>query len=282
MTRKLLIVALLLITGVLVFSINLDGDEAPYHSFDGRIFGTRYKVQYQAHKQLGLTPSQLKQKVENELQRIDQIASSWKADSEISRFNRSSARDDFRLSKELSEIVALSEEVKACTDGAFDIHYRGKDIDVSAIAKGYAVDRICDYLGEELHIDAYLVDIGGEIKAKGENAKGKPWTVAIYIPPSHAHVKGPHVELSDTSIATSGQYFKPDHIKASGAGHGISNDLLSCSVIHPSNATADALATALFVMGSEAGLAWAKEHAIRAIFLKTDGTISETSGETSD
>lgn len=275
MTRKLFIVALLLIAGVLIF-INKGGDEAPYHSFHGNIFGTRYKVQYQAHKKLGLTPNQLKQQVENEFQRIDNIASSWKADSEISRFNRSAAKDDFRLSKELSEIIALSEEVKASTDGAFDIHYRGNEIDVSAIAKGYAVDRICDYLGEELHIDAFLVDIGGEIKAKGKNAKGKLWTVAIYIPPSHAHVKGPHVELSDTSIATSGQYFKPDHIKQ--AGHGISNDLLSSSVIHPSNATADALATALFVMGSEAGLAWAKEHKIRAIFIKTDGTVIETMG----
>lgn len=276
MTRKLLIAALLLIAGVLLL-INKGSDDAAYHSFDGNIFGTRYKVQYRAHKQLGLSPEELQIQVENALERIDQIASSWKSDSEVSRFNRSAAIDGFELSKELGEIIALSEQVKASTDGAFDIHYRGNEIDVSAIAKGYAVDRICDYLADELQIDAYLVEIGGEIKARGRNGKAKPWTVAIYLPPALADIKRPRVELLDTSIATSGQYFKQDHIKK--AGHGVSNDLLSCSVIHSSNATADALATALFVMGGDAGMAWAKQHGIRAIFIQNDGTISQSTGE---
>ncbi|MGB2351911.1 MAG: FAD:protein FMN transferase, partial [Akkermansiaceae bacterium] len=75
------------------------------------------------------------------------------------------------------------------------------------------------------------------------------------------------------SMATSGQYFKQSHIRNAAADHAADNDLLSCSVIHPSNATADALATALYVMGAEAGLAWANENKIKAIFIKNDGTI---------
>jgi thiamine biosynthesis lipoprotein len=211
--------------------------------------------------------------VEKALQRIDQMASTWKPDSEISRYNRAVSKDGFQLSDELREIMTLSEQLKVSTGGAFDIHHQGEEIDVSAIAKGYAVDRIADYLHDDLDIQDFLVEIGGEVKARGNNAKAKPWKVAIYIPPSHAHIVGPRVTLNNTSMATSGQYFKENHIKNAETGHAPDHDLLSCSVIHPSNATADALATALYVMGAEAGLAWADQNEVEAIFIKSDGSI---------
>jgi len=261
--------------GVFLF-LKSPGQQSTYQSFDGSIFGTRYQVQYRKHPQLSLDAEAIKQQVENELQHIDQTASTWKPDSEISRYNRAVSRDTFQLSDELREIMTLSEQLKVSTGGAFDIQHQGEEIDVSAIAKGYAVDRIADYLHDDLDIQDFLVEIGGEVKARGNNAKAQPWIIAIYIPPSHAHIVGPRVTLKNTSIATSGLYFKENHIKNTETGHALGHDLLSCSVIHPSNATADALATALYVMGAEAGLAWANENEVKAIFIKNDGTVMES------
>ena len=277
MIRKFSFIIFLLLVSLGVFLfLKSPGQQSTYQSFDGSIFGTRYQVQYRKHPQLSLDAEAIKQQVENELQHIDQIASTWKPDSEISRYNRAVSKDAFQLSDELREIMTLSEQLKVSTGGAFDIHHQGEEIDVSAIAKGYAVDRIADYLHDDLDIHDFLVEIGGEVKARGNNAKAQPWIIAIYIPPSHAHIVGPRVTLKNTSIATSGLYFKENHIKNAETGHALGHDLLSCSVIHPSNATADALATALYVMGAEAGLAWANENEVKAIFIKNDGTVMES------
>ena len=277
MIRKFSFIIFLLLVSLGVFLfLKSPAQQSTYQSFDGSIFGTRYQVQYRKHPQLSLDAEAIKQQVENELQRIDQIASTWKPDSEISRYNRAVSRDTFQLSDELREIMTLSEQLKVSTGGAFDIQHQGEEIDVSAIAKGYAVDRIADYLHDDLDIQDFLVEIGGEVKARGNNAKAQPWIIAIYIPPSHAHIVGPRVTLKNTSIATSGLYFKENHIKNAETGHALGHDLLSCSVIHPSNATADALATALYVMGAEAGLAWANENEVKAIFIKNDGTVMES------
>ena len=274
MIRKFSFIIFLLLVSLGVFLfLKSPGQQSTYQSFDGSIFGTRYQVQYRKHPQLSLDAEAIKQQVEKGLQGIDQIASTWKPDSEISRYNRAVSKDGFQLSDELREIMTLSEQLKVSTGGAFDIHHQGEEIDVSAIAKGYAVDRIADYLHDDLDIQDFLVEIGGEVKARGNNAKAKPWKVAIYIPPSHAHIVGPRVTLNNTSIATSGLYFKENHIKNAETGYAPDHDLLSCSVIHPSNATADALATALYVMGAEAGLAWANENEVKAIFIKNDGSI---------
>lgn len=277
MSRKFpVILTLLLVSvGVFVFII-VSQQKTAYQSFHGSIFGTSYQVQYRAHEQLNFDAEAIKAEVEKNLGRIDRIASTWKADSEISCYNRTLVKDEFQLSPELREIIKHAEEIKARTGGAFDIHHSGKGIDVSAIAKGYAVDRIADYLYHELKIADCLVEIGGEVKARGNNAKGKLWKVAIYIPPSHSHIKGPRVTLSNTSMATSGQYFKEGHIRNAATGNVPEHDLLSCTVIAPSNTDADALATALYVMGCEAGLAWANQNEVEAIFINNDGTVIES------
>ena len=83
------------------------------------------------------------------------------------------------------------------------------------------------------------------------------------------------LQLRDTSVATSGTYFKGGHILDPATGEAVVNDLVSASVVHPSNTIADALATALFVMGPEQGLAWARTHSVWVIYLRDDGTRLE-------
>ena len=275
MSKKITVILGLLLAVVFSVLVFLPADSS-YQSFEGRIYGTQYRVLYRPSDKLNSKPETIQAEVEKKLQRIDQVASSWKADSEISHYNQSQSVDgahDANISRELKELLDLSEKLKIETNGAFDPRYQGDDIDLSAIAKGYAVDCVCELLEEEFHLEDFLVEIGGEIKALGVNSAEKAWAVAIYQPQSHDHVKELQVALINTSIATSGQYFKDKHIKDAKTRKAPVHDLLSCSVIHTSNATADALATALMVMGTDLGLNWANQNKVQALFINNDGTI---------
>ena len=96
MKRKFFVIILLMLVSVAVFvAIKAGEEKTSYQSFQGSIFGTRYQVQYHAHEQLGMEAAAMQAQVEKRLQRIDQIASTWKADSEISRYNRAVSKDDF-------------------------------------------------------------------------------------------------------------------------------------------------------------------------------------------
>lgn len=149
-----------------------------------------------------------------------------------------------------------------------DIH-----IDLSAIAKGYAVDEIAAYL-ESLGYGDYLVEIGGEIRAKGANQDGVPWRIGIENPVVDGREIGETVDLSGHGMASSGNYrnfFERDGIRY---GHTIDpktgrptrHDLAAVTVIHPQAMVADAWATALMSLGFEDGFKLAEERGIAALF----------------
>ena len=135
-------------------------------------------------------------------------------------------------------------------------------IDVNAIAQGYSVDVVADFL-EEHGITNYLVEIGGEIKTKGVNKKGKVWKIGIDKPFDNNMVPGENLQaivyLSNKSLATSGNYrkfYEHDGIKYSHTidpktGYPVTHSLLSATVIANDCMTADAYATAFMVMGLE-------------------------------
>jgi thiamine biosynthesis lipoprotein len=133
--------------------------------------------------------------------------------------------------------------------------------DLSAIAKGFGVDKVAEYL-ESRGYGNYLVEIGGEVRVKGINLKGTPWRVAIAAPgPGGESPYQKIVLLKNTAMATSGDYFnyfEKDGVRYSHTidpvtGRPITHKLASVTVIHDSCMTADALATALDVMGPEKG-----------------------------
>jgi len=147
-------------------------------------------------------------------------------------------------------------------------------VDLSAIAKGYAVDRLAEYL-EMLAISDYMVEIGGELRVKGHNAQGVPWRIAIEKPTPNERTVERVLRLTDQGIATSGDYrnfFERDGQRYSHAidphtGRPIRHQLASVSVIHPSVTTADALATGLIVMGPEKGFQLAEQQGLAALFI---------------
>ncbi len=236
--------------------------------FTGEAFATAYHVTYAGDRD----PVTVQQAVDAELARIDAMASTWRNDSELMRYNRAEDPESFELSPELALLIERAEAIEAQTGGAFSLRPDGGAIDLSGIAKGHAVDRVVELLWREFGIKDCLVDIGGEVKAIGDGPKGDGWRVGLYLPSTIAGIEAPALQLRDTSVATSGAYFKGDHIIDPQTGKHVVNDLVSVSVIHASNTDADALATALYVMGTERGLQWAEDNAIHAIFLFNDGT----------
>lgn len=152
------------------------------------------------------------------------------------------------------------------------IHYIHKkdnriQVDFSAIAKGYGVDLVSQLL-EKKGVENYMVEIGGEIRAKGKNAKNKWWQIGIEKPVDDAGGNHTGLEkilnLDNHALATSGNYRnfyyrngkKVSHEINPATGYPAENNLLSVSVIAKDCMTADAYATAFMVMGMEKTLSY--------------------------
>jgi len=146
-------------------------------------------------------------------------------------------------------------------------------IDLNAVAQGYTVDRVAGYL-DGLGIGHYLVEMGGEIFARGERAGGGPWTVGIDTPVEGNFVPGAAVQanlqLSGRGLATSGNYrkFYEDaagrkivHTIDPRTGQPVVRNMLSATVVAPTAAEADMLCTFFMVAGLEQAEAYLADHA---------------------
>jgi thiamine biosynthesis lipoprotein len=146
-------------------------------------------------------------------------------------------------------------------------------VDLSAIAKGYAVDRLAQLLKSK-PLNNFLIDVGGELRAAGRNAENQDWRIAIEKPQNIGGVQQ-IIGLSNVAIATSGDYRNYLIIDGQRFSHTIDPQTLKpafhrlalASVIAEKASTADSLATALMVMGEEAGLQFAIQHDLAAYFI---------------
>lgn len=153
-------------------------------------------------------------------------------------------------------------------------------LDFSAIAKGYAVDIVAEYL-EENGISNMLVEIGGELVAKGNNDKGELWKVGINQPDGKDFSNDiiSIIALDNKGMATSGNYrnfYELDSIKYSHTispftGEPVQNGLLSATVVASDCMTADAFATAMMVVGTEKSIALLdQEKELEAFLIYSD------------
>ena len=150
----------------------------------------------------------------------------------------------------------------------------GMYIDLSAIAKGYGVDEIADYL-DGMQLDNHLVEIGGEIRARGVNAKNVPWQIGIEQPVGGQRDVRKIIKLENIAMATSGDYrnyfehegARYSHTIDPRSGRPVSHGLASVTVLHPSTMLADAWATGLLVLGPERGLELARQNGLAAYFI---------------
>jgi thiamine biosynthesis lipoprotein len=161
----------------------------------------------------------------------------------------------------------------------------GAILDLSSVAKGYAVDRLALRL-EALGVRHYLVEAGGELRGAGVKTDGQPWWVELEGVPDAIGAPIPQsvVALHGLAVATSGDYRRyfhhaqrrVSHTLDPRSGYPIANDLASVTVLAPTCMAADALSTALTVMGADAGLAYADGRGLAARFLlRRDGGLRE-------
>ena len=154
-------------------------------------------------------------------------------------------------------------------------------IDLSAIAKGYGVDRVAEAL-ERLGYRNYLVEVGGELRASGAKLDGRPWRVAIERPSDGARRIHQALDLRDAAMATSGDYrnfYEREGVRVSHtidprSGRPIEHDVASVTVIHDSAMWADAFATGLTVLGAAAGYHVAETLGLEAYFMIRRGAGS--------
>jgi len=156
-------------------------------------------------------------------------------------------------------------------------------IDFNAVAQGYSVDVIATFL-EGKGIKNYLIDVGGEVKAKGEKPEGLPWKVGIEKPAEHQNddrVLKAVIGLHNKSVATSGsyrKYYEKDGLRYSHTidpvtGFPVMHTLLSVSVVMDNTALADAYATSFMVMGFEKAKQYVEsDSTMEAFFIYSDTT----------
>ncbi|TIH12841.1 FAD:protein FMN transferase [Marinifilum sp. JC120] len=164
----------------------------------------------------------------------------------------------------------------------------GISIDLAAIAKGYCVDAVSGWLKEN-GVSDFMVEIGGEIRTSGIKPGNASWLIGVEKPVAGGRAVQAVIELSGRAMATSGDYrnyFEAEgkrysHIIDPVSGKPISHNLVSVSVVEDSCIMADALATALMVLGPDQVLKLAEKHKLSAFFIvKTiDGFAEIATGD---
>lgn len=323
----LIIIVLLLLAGGITYLNRTQGTKKQLLSVSGTTMGTSYHIKLVPETEKNIDLATLKEKIDSRLSEIDQKMSTYKQDSDISRFNRYSADQWMAISSETYTVIAMGQRISELSNGAFDITvgqlvnlwgfgptvpldtmpdkntiqtllsqvgYRKLELrqtppalrkansniylDLSAIAKGYAVDAVARLLIEN-QIDNFLVEIGGEIITHGEKHNHQPWVVGIEKPISKQHSIQKRLQLHNVAMATSGDYrnyFEEQGVRYShtidpATGYPIRHQLASVTVISKTCMRADALATAIMVMGPDKGLEFASRQQLAIFMLVKQG-----------
>lgn len=298
----------------------------------GQTMGTYYRV--------SLIPrtrredfATLHREIQAALERVESLMSTYRPDSDLSRFNASASTDWVPVAPEVAAVVALALEVGQRCDARYDITIGpvvnlwsfGPDrrparlpsdaelaqararvglerlavrstppalrkthadlyVDLASVAKGFGVDQVAELL-QRCAVRDYCVDIGGEIRARGRNARRVAWQVAIEQPEAGSAAAVRILPLADRAMATSGDYrnyfeehgVRYSHMIDPRTGRPLQHALGSVTVVDRCCARADAWATALFVAGPDVGYALAVEHHLPALFIsRTNHGFSET------
>ncbi len=280
--------------------------DAEMHTIHGLTMGTTWSVSAYLPEDLAT----LRLAIEARLETIVREMSHWDAGSALSRFNAAPAGTWHMLPPDFFAVLNAAVRAAEETAGAFDpglgdvverhgfgpgllgdrepehgswravalkaegrlaLQPGGVKLDFSSIAKGYAVDaigRLLDQLGSR----SYLVEVGGECRARGVKHDTQPWWVEVERP----ELETPElfVALVNAAIATTGDYRKfavrdgvrQPHTMDPQTGEPVATGVASVSVVHRDAMLADAYSTALAVMGAERGMDWANQKGLAAVF----------------
>ena len=159
-------------------------------------------------------------------------------------------------------------------------------IDLGGIAKGYIADRIADEL-REAGVRHALLNFGGNVVTVGTRPDGNPWTIGLQTPGGERQKAfWAFVPSADGTLVTSGVYersFMKDgvlyhHILDPRTGWPVQNDILTVTAIAKDSLLADAITTALFVLGPDPGFQLASHYGVQCVYLRRGGKVSYTPG----
>lgn len=263
--------------------------------------------------------------VQGILDEVDRQMSTYRHDSDISRFNQLPAGSCMPMPSAVLELVDYSGRLSQQTDGRFDItlqpllnvwgfgpqsrdrhvpaqrdidmamqqmgyqylsregnqlcKQRDLKLDLNSVAAGYTVDRIASRF-EELGIDSYLIEVTGELIAKGKKPDGSAWRIAIEQPTEGIERVAQRIlEIDGWGVNTSGDYrnyFQEDGVRFSHtldarSGRPVTHNLAAVTVIDRSALVADAMGTVLLIMGPDEGMAFARANELAALFVVREG-----------
>lgn len=166
------------------------------------------------------------------------------------------------------------------TDTSYTAAQSGVMLDITGLGEGYAIDKLAEVL-DQAGVANYLVEIGGEMKGKGQNPSGKAWMIGIEDPAQAelgvTNTLLTKVTLNGLALSSSGNYRKfyldeegnrRPHLIDPKTGFPVSHSMVSVSVLAPSATQADALATAFMAMGPEQAKALAESlPGVEALFV---------------
>jgi len=320
-----------------------DVGEVAVVSLRGLTMGSTWSAKFRSA--VAMPPERdVERNLQARLDALERQMSTWRADSDVSRFNASIGTNWFAVPRETAGVVQEALAVSALTDGAFDVtvfplmrlwgfgpgggkgrmpteaeittalrqvgwrklqarldppalrkDVAGLAVDLSALCPGFA----SDCLGERLEawgVRDYLVEVGGEFRARGNGVLGPGWRVGIQTPPTRADgfkslsgmpqsaLEGglkpmpsvfTTVTLTNQSLATAGDYRNVFLVKGRRFSHHLDprtgwpteSCVASVSVLHAVTLRADALATALAVLDFERALDLAEREQLGALFI---------------
>ena len=309
MTRYFFSKVLALFAGIVLIFVAYNHNSNSLYVISGKAYGTTWSVSSPEY-----IADNHKDSIKKIIYEVDYVASNYKSESEISKININFNEYQF-VSDDLFNILKIAKSVESVSEGYYNImlgkissnlgfapdfgvnplqkkpstyrldetnnsliRYSDNWFDLSSIAKGYAVQKIHDYLSNN-NLNNHLIDIGGELIISGKK-NGKPWNVGIQNPLSNINSSTTTINNKNhnfLAIATSGEYrnFKLDndgnkitHTINPQTLSSIDNDILSVTVINENSATyADAYATAFNAMGKNNAIRIANNNNIATMII---------------
>lgn len=229
------------------------------------MMGTTVRVKVQ-----GPGASHWAQRALGEMHRLDKLLSNFNPQSEISLINQLAGKAPLQVSPDTKACLELAEKVKRLSGGAFDICWSGK-IDLGGIGKGYAVEAARRLLVKK-RVRSAIIDAHSSIAVIGDG-----WRIGVRDPRDKEKLLGVVVLNDGEALSTSAQYEQPGHIIDPRAGKP-ADKCLSVTVVAEDAALTDALSTAVFVLGPEAGMALVKRLGGRALIIDKNGMIYDNLG----
>ena len=317
MSNKLNIWKILFLIFLIVGTIYILRNKEPYNNNRGEVFGTYYNITYQSDKELHQEIKEVLAKVNTSLSPFNKNSIITAVNNNREVILDSMFIKVFSLAQEISEKTAGAFDITVAplvnawgfgfkkglpidstsidslrnlvgynkvslVDGEIKKQNPNIMLDCSAIAKGYGCDVVATMF-EKHGIENYMIEIGGEVVAKGNNAGGKRWSIGINKPIDDPSASNNElfgiVKLDRKGMATSGNYRnfryengkKVAHTIDPRTGYPVAHTLLSATVIADNCATADAYATSFMVMGLDKAMEiCSRENDIEAYFIYAD------------